>query len=495
MDPLQAVLQPIIESFAMDIWRMVEAAGIDEYTAAYGDAPTLNPQVGIDFDLLQRKASRFAEEYRTPFLRDLQKADRSKLFKKLKDSLDKGETFDKFYKRLDASGMFSDARARKIFRTEVNRFNNEGALQRYKDEGVPFKMLLVHQPCEKCAKVLSEGKIVASDQPFSNGYMAPPFHPHCMCTIAPVYELPAGYKVPIFKKHIVCEPIEMSLSKFWLAESNCVPQDMYTDDEIDKQAKRFGSYDEQTKRFNQEIDEYYKDESKYDENKWAAEELRQKIGTDEYNEMMFKVENTTLHHRTNDRKLKKILKSGKLKSSKLMGEKVDDFEILDEGDTFRETNTYVFFHESRGSPYYGDHELVFKKKVINERYLMEWTRDDSIMFVDFDEMKDHILTTAEYNKYSSLLRLKKGGVFAEPWGCIGEARVLNFVDVNEETLDRLNIEAHYSFIKGNGDLTKKGIAEYERETKALLKEYPWLEGKIYIIWSPDEGKTQREMKL
>jgi SPP1 gp7 family putative phage head morphogenesis protein len=189
-------ISDIIDEYTQLLADIIAQYGANEFVTGYQETPSLKAPTLLDFDLVQQQAVEFAKEYETPFLSDLRKTDRKRVFNILTEILEKGGTVYDFQKRIDQTGLFSKVRAERIFRTELLRFNNAGALQRFKNDEVPFKELIVTEPCPICRKIREITPIVPVDHPFYGGLIAPPFHPNCRCTILPRYELPDGYVIP-----------------------------------------------------------------------------------------------------------------------------------------------------------------------------------------------------------------------------------------------------------------------------------------------------------
>lgn len=186
----------IIDEYTLLISQALQEFGPDEFVRGYQNAPSFRPFTILDFDLLQIQALVYAQKYQTPFLKDLRATDRTRVFNILTDILEKGGTVNDFQRRIDQSGLFNNVRTNRIFRTELSRFNNAGANQRYLNDEVPYKELIVTEPCPICRDVYKKSPIVLVNKPFTNGMMHPPFHPNCRCTILPRYELPLGYSIP-----------------------------------------------------------------------------------------------------------------------------------------------------------------------------------------------------------------------------------------------------------------------------------------------------------
>lgn len=89
------------------------------------------------------------------------------------------------------AGAFSPERAALIARTEISRANNFGALSGYitaRDQtGLDIKKAW-HPDFEACPICLANEMdgIIALDDEFSSGDLAPPAHPNCECSVVPI---------------------------------------------------------------------------------------------------------------------------------------------------------------------------------------------------------------------------------------------------------------------------------------------------------------------
>lgn len=83
----------------------------------------------------------------------------------------------------------SKTRAETIARTETSDALEEAFMERTKEMGVTGKRVVVHEigdyPCEICDANADEGD-VPIDHVFQSGHVRPPFHPNCVCALAPV---------------------------------------------------------------------------------------------------------------------------------------------------------------------------------------------------------------------------------------------------------------------------------------------------------------------
>ena len=341
-------------------------------------------------------------------------------------------------KALGESGVNVRYRAHMIARTELSRLVNNGYMGHCDNVYPDAKYDWLSNPgaCDHCGAISAGGPYTHAELDQITGGFVP--HPNCRCR-------------PIIHTRFL-EKKEVKKAKKTISK------------DLKKHQARIGTAKEQERRFKQELKTYCK------ENKLDYGEVKKIMNTDEYKSYLKHVQNNTLHHRTTE--LDKILKEGKLKSQAMRREIGKRRATLK--DKERNVHEYVFFHETRGSPLYGRTELVFNKAKLNEKYLMEWTREDSIIFKNWDELKNCILSTEQYDKLSAAVRIARGG----PWkhrACVGEARILNSVDIKD--VEKIIFDGGFV---GRKKVTKELFKEYLPQAQKLVKEYPWLEGKVYI---------------
>jgi SPP1 gp7 family putative phage head morphogenesis protein len=99
----------------------------------------------------------------------------------IKIGYEQGESIATITKRIaDYFPESEKYRAEAIARTETLTANNEGSIQRYKDEGVKeFEWLASPDACEECQPL--DGQVFPIDSDTK-----PPYHVNCRCTILSV---------------------------------------------------------------------------------------------------------------------------------------------------------------------------------------------------------------------------------------------------------------------------------------------------------------------
>jgi hypothetical protein len=95
---------------------------------------------------------------------------------------------DKLADRIEETGLFSDARAEMIARTEINMAQNQGVLEagrQARDAGADVRKVwtLGDNPCPQCEDAAAEGDIDLDDDFGSDAGDSPPLHPNCECSL------------------------------------------------------------------------------------------------------------------------------------------------------------------------------------------------------------------------------------------------------------------------------------------------------------------------
>ena len=145
-------------------------------------AKDVNVQLGIrsEWRGADEEAIKFIKNYRTPYFKDLTETTKKYLFGTLKETLEKGETWDVLYDKLKDNRAFSKKRAELIWRTEMCRAHDAGAHARMKALGVKEGYIDVHPDgCPLCMPY--HRKVMPlKDLPVL------PLHPRCRCVRIPI---------------------------------------------------------------------------------------------------------------------------------------------------------------------------------------------------------------------------------------------------------------------------------------------------------------------
>jgi len=106
-------------------------------------------------------------------------------------AIDEGDSTAMLAKKIESSAAFSDTRAVTIARTELATSYIQGNLAGWVSAGVEGKQSVLgseHDIDDECDQAASDGTIPIADD-FSNGFLAPPYHPNCVCDILPIIHM------------------------------------------------------------------------------------------------------------------------------------------------------------------------------------------------------------------------------------------------------------------------------------------------------------------
>jgi hypothetical protein len=102
-----------------------------------------------------------------------------------KQAFERGWTPVELSKRIEDNGIFGEARAEMVARTEMARAQVEGALTTAGEVGVIAKQSELsndHEGQDECDEAAELG-VIAIDDDFGELGSGPPFHPNCSCSI------------------------------------------------------------------------------------------------------------------------------------------------------------------------------------------------------------------------------------------------------------------------------------------------------------------------
>jgi hypothetical protein len=106
----------------------------------------------------------------------------------IRDAVGLHQDVDRLADRLEQTGLFSDARAEMIARTEINMAQNQGVLEagrQAKAAGLDVRKVwtLGDNPCPACEEAAAEGDIDLEADFGDEAGEAPPLHPNCECNL------------------------------------------------------------------------------------------------------------------------------------------------------------------------------------------------------------------------------------------------------------------------------------------------------------------------
>jgi len=148
-------------------------------------------EVGIDIDVTMQNPK--VQEYlrvKTFKIKQINDTTEKALRTTLLEGIRAGESVDKLADRIEAVFDFAHRyRSVRIARTEVIEASNQGQLRVYEDSGVvqlkEWITALDEHTCEECMEANGDTARLGEVFP-TTGVEAPPHHPNCRCTIAPV---------------------------------------------------------------------------------------------------------------------------------------------------------------------------------------------------------------------------------------------------------------------------------------------------------------------
>lgn len=146
---VEKVIEVNTEKIVDSLSRVTITTFAEGYTIA-------NNTIGatLDLDLLNKEALKYFNSNKLSLVKNMSTADKEVVSKYLGRSLEKGWNFDKFWGKVRKSNIsFENPRMRsmRIFRTEMTRAHNEGALSRYRNAKIKKIQFLANPTaCEKC---------------------------------------------------------------------------------------------------------------------------------------------------------------------------------------------------------------------------------------------------------------------------------------------------------------------------------------------------------
>jgi SPP1 gp7 family putative phage head morphogenesis protein len=102
----------------------------------------------------------------------------------VKEAFEENASMSQFVSDIEDAGMFSEARAEMIARTEVSNAQAQGNFEVWKKSGVVTHVrwdVGDDDPCPRC--LLNDGKERELGKPFPSGDIMPLVHPNCACVL------------------------------------------------------------------------------------------------------------------------------------------------------------------------------------------------------------------------------------------------------------------------------------------------------------------------
>ena len=156
----------------------------DALKTVYGKAAADANVTGLDFDYLDKNAAKYAKARGAEMIGtndnewSVAQTTRDAANEMLQDALKDGVSYQEFAKRLDEAGLFSDARADTIARTEMGLAQNYGQCETYQAAG--FKTVIVQDgDCDECIE------FDGAEWPVERSLEEPLQHPNCVRSFIP----------------------------------------------------------------------------------------------------------------------------------------------------------------------------------------------------------------------------------------------------------------------------------------------------------------------
>ena len=183
---LEGISVDIVDSITPELLRTYKAAGM------YGLAQVTFDATPSIVNHLDQAALNYAEERGAELVKDLAGTTREALRDVITDAVKDGWSPDRLSERIEGMGVFGEARADTISRTELAFAHVQGNVAGWKESGrVEGKQSIlgdlhdIYDECDECA----EAGVVPMDDDFVPGYDFPPYHPNCICDIVPVLKI------------------------------------------------------------------------------------------------------------------------------------------------------------------------------------------------------------------------------------------------------------------------------------------------------------------
>lgn len=132
------------------------------------------------------EAIQYAERHCAELVTNMDQETKQQIAKVISDGIKNKRGVDGLARDLRRQFMdMASKRSRVIARTETSDALSQAFMDRSEDMGVDGKEIVTGDPCEICAANAAEG-VVPIAHIFQSGHSRPPFHPNCVCGLAPV---------------------------------------------------------------------------------------------------------------------------------------------------------------------------------------------------------------------------------------------------------------------------------------------------------------------
>lgn len=183
-------LDPILAVFHDSFQTTLEGQSIDAYLLGSAQMTTWGQTEGgipIAYEGPPiQEAVIYAEKHCAELVTQMDEETKRRLAKVISDGIENKRGIPGL--RRDIRNEFLDMRryrADMIARTETSDALSQAFMDRAKAMGIDGKEVIVGDPCDLCRANADEG-VVPIDHIFSSGHQRTPFHPNCVCALAPV---------------------------------------------------------------------------------------------------------------------------------------------------------------------------------------------------------------------------------------------------------------------------------------------------------------------
>lgn len=199
-------LDPIIANFERELTAQIQGHLVTGYLKGSADMVEWGRTKTTDMPIYHEgppmaQAMEYAQKHTATLVKGLNEETREQMRNVITNAIEQkrgipGLSSDLRKRFIDMSKV----RAKVIARTETSNALETAFMDRAHDMGVTGKEIITGDPCEICQANAAEG-IVPIDHIFLSGDTRPPFHPNCVCALAPVIlkgtEITTPTKVPV----------------------------------------------------------------------------------------------------------------------------------------------------------------------------------------------------------------------------------------------------------------------------------------------------------
>ncbi len=194
----QAVLDKIVESlsikgFSVDLLDEISPDLLAAFTAAgatvAAEIPIGPDGAGVSTDQMDAAAEAYVKEHGAELVKEIEDTTRDRMKEMIGEAVREGYSADELADNIEESGVFGEARAETIARTELATAHVQGNIAGWEATGLVDRKQWITGAgcCPECQEL--DGVIVDMDEDFdyADGPVeAPPAHPNCRCDILPL---------------------------------------------------------------------------------------------------------------------------------------------------------------------------------------------------------------------------------------------------------------------------------------------------------------------